>query len=57
MTPNNFNQLLKLVETDIQKQNTHLRDAVPVKIKLAATLRLFILCSHKYAVLVYTKSL
>ena len=39
MTPNNFNELLKLIETDIQKQNTHLRDAIPAKIKLAATLR------------------
>ena len=39
MTPNNFNELLKLIETDIEKQNTHLRDAIPAKIKLAATLR------------------
>ena len=40
MTPDNFNELLKLIETDFQKQNTHLRDAIPAKIKLAATLRL-----------------
>ena len=39
MTPDNFNELLKLTETDIEKQNTHLRDAIPAKIKLAATLR------------------
>ena len=41
MTPDNFNELelLKLIETDIQKQNTHLRDAIPAKIKLAVTLR------------------
>ena len=41
MTPDNFNELelLKLIETDIQKQNAHLRDAIPAKIKLAVTLR------------------
>ena len=39
MTPDNFNELLKLIETDIQKQNTYLRDAIPAKIKLAVTLR------------------
>ena len=39
MTPGNFNEFLKLIETDIQKQNTHLRDAIPAKIKLAATLQ------------------
>ena len=39
MTPDNFKELLKLIETDIQKQNTHLRYAIPAKIKLTATLR------------------
>ena len=39
MTPDNFSELLKLIETDIQKQNTYLRDAIPAKIKLAVTLR------------------
>ena len=39
MTPDNFNELLKLIETDIQKQNTYLRDAIPAKIKLAVTFR------------------
>ena len=39
ITPDNFKELLKLTETDIQKQNTHLRDAIPAKKKLAATLR------------------
>ena len=39
MMPGNFNELLKLIETDIQKQNTHSHDAIPAKIKLTAILR------------------
>ena len=46
MTPDNFNQLLKLVETDIQKQNAHLRDAVPVKINLLQHFD-YLFCVHK----------
>ena len=48
MTPDNFNQLLKLNETDIQKQNTHLRDGIPAEIKLAAMLR-FLATGSNYA--------
>ena len=35
MTPGKFNEFLNLTETDIQKQNTHLRDVSPAKIKVA----------------------
>ena len=48
MTPDNFNELLKLNETDIQKQNTHLRDGIPAEIKLAAMLR-FLATGSNYA--------
>ena len=48
MTPDNFNEFLKLIDRDIQKQNTHLRDAIPAKIKLAATFR-FLATGSNYA--------
>ena len=48
MTPDKFNELIKLIETDIQKQNAHLHDAIPAKIKLAATLR-FLATGSNYA--------
>ena len=48
MTPDNFNELLKLNETDIQKQNTHLRDGIPAEIKLAAMFR-FLATGSNYA--------
>ena len=48
MTPDNFNELLKLIETDIQKQNTHLRDGIPAEITLAAMLR-FLATGSNYA--------
>ena len=48
MMPDNFNELLKLIETDIQKQNTHLRDGIPAEIKLAAMLR-FLATGSNYA--------
>ena len=34
MMPHNFIEHLKLIETDIQKQNRHLHDAIPAKIIL-----------------------
>ena len=48
MMPDNFNELLKLIETDIQKQNTHLRDGIPAEIKLAAMPR-FLATGSNYA--------
>ena len=40
MSPENFKELLRLVQFDIQKQDTLLREAIPASIKLAATIRL-----------------
>jgi len=39
MSPNVFDHLLELVQTDITKQDTVMREAIPPYIKLAATLR------------------
>ena len=39
MTPTTFDSLLHLVEDDIRKQDTVMRDAIPPHLKLAATLR------------------
>ena len=34
-----FDELLKLIEADITKQNTVMRDAIPASLKLAVTIR------------------
>ena len=39
INPIYFDELLNLVKCDIQKQNTHLREPIPSKIKLAATFK------------------
>ena len=39
MTASNFDEIFSLVEHDITKQNTVMRDAIPAKLKLAATIR------------------
>ena len=39
MTPEIFDEILHLVEPYIKKESTILRDAIPAKMKLAATLR------------------
>ena len=39
MSPEIFNELLEKVEPLITKENTVMRDAIPAKVKLAATLR------------------
>ena len=39
MSPNAFDELLSLIENDVTKQDTVMRDAVPARVKLAATIR------------------
>ena len=39
MSPDAFDKLLSLIENDVTKQDTVMRDAVPAKVKLAATIR------------------
>ena len=39
MSANDFDELLSLVNDDLVKQNTHLRDSIPAAIKLALTIR------------------
>ena len=39
MSPENFDELLRLVYFDIQKQDTVLHEAIPASIMLAATVR------------------
>ena len=34
MSPECFDEVLQLVEEDIQKQRTHLREPIPAKVKL-----------------------
>ena len=38
MIPNNFDELLHFVETEIRKQNTLLLEAIPTKIKLSVAI-------------------
>lgn len=38
MPPHKFDELLSKIENDIQKENTHMRDAIPAKTKLEITL-------------------
>ena len=52
MSPENFEELLSLVEKEIQKQNTLLRDAIPARMRLAATIR-FLATGNSYADLQY----
>ena len=39
MSPDVFDELLNLIEEDITRQNTHLRESIPATVKLAATIR------------------
>ena len=39
MTLDNFDEILSLIENDIRKQDTTMREAIPPNIKLAATIR------------------
>ena len=39
MSPVLFDKLLGLIESDIQKETTQLRDPISAKVKLAATLK------------------
>ena len=41
MSPDVFDELLNLIEEDITRQNTHLRESTPATVKLAATIRFF----------------
>ena len=52
MTPEIFDELLSFIEVDITKQNTILRDSIPAKIKLAATIR-YLSTGANYADLQY----
>ena len=44
MTSDNFDEILSLIENDIRKQDTTLREAIPPNIKLAATILRKLLC-------------
>ena len=52
MRPETFNELLALVQHDITKQDTVMRESIPPKIKLAATIR-FLSTGASYADLQY----
>ena len=39
MTPQDFDEILGLIQDEITKTNTNMRDSIPVNIKLAATIR------------------
>ena len=39
MTPLNFDEILGLIQEDITKTNTNMRDSIRAKIKLAATIQ------------------
>ena len=39
MPPYLFDELLQLIETDIQKEATFMQEPIPLKVKLAATLK------------------
>ena len=56
MTPQDFDEILGLIQDDITKTNTNMRDSILANIKLAATIRfLFInIFVHKYK---YSKNL
>ena len=52
MRPETFNEMLALVQNDIKKQDTVIRESIPPKIKLAATIR-FLSSGASYADLQY----
>ena len=52
MDPPTFDELLKLIEADITKQNTVMRDAIPASLKLAVTIR-YLSTGASYADLQY----
>ena len=39
MTPHFFDEILGLIQDDITKTNTNMRDSIPTNIKLAAIIR------------------
>ena len=55
MTPQDFDEILGLIQDDIIKTNTNMRDSIPANTKLAATVRLLFtnIFVHKYK---YSKS-
>ena len=53
MDPNTFDELFQLIEANIAKQNTVMRDAIPAKVKLAVTIR-FLSTGASYADLQYS---
>lgn len=52
MSTENFDELFRLVEKDITKQNTIMRDAISAKVKLAITIR-FLSTGESYKSLQY----
>ena len=52
MTPQNFDEILKLIEGEITKSNTNMRDSIPANVKLAATIR-FLATGDSYTDLQY----
>lgn len=52
MPPMFFDEILQLIEEDIKKQNTILREPIPAKVKLAATLK-FLSSGMNYVELQY----
>ena len=55
MTPQDFDEILGLIQDDIIKTNTNMRDSIPANTKLAATIGLLFtnIFVHKYK---YSKS-
>ena len=52
MSPDVFDELLNLIEEDITRQNTHLRESIPARVKPAATIR-FLATGENYSDLQY----
>ena len=47
MTPQEFDEILGLIQDDITKTNTNMRDSIPANTKLAITIR-FLATSDNY---------
>ena len=39
MKPHDFNEILGLIQNDVTKTNTYMRDSIPANITFAATIR------------------
>ena len=52
MSPDVFDELLNLIEEDITRQNTHLRESIPARVKPASTIK-FLATGENYSDLQY----